>query len=175
MIDRLGSFLQHNLVVCLAVVLIPLKIIVLRLCGDSEAMAAAFLAIPEDIGYVCLGLILGDVATSEKSFRRHFGDSANASIDIVLVVVINVSVAVITHVLAKWGNDHFKSFRAAGLAGGSGSRAGQKQLEMPHAATDDDLRMIQIRHLSVFSTIYLTEIALTIYWLSWIAKVVANG
>jgi hypothetical protein len=43
MIDKLGGILQHNLVVLLAVVLIPFKWIVLRLVGDTEAQAMALI------------------------------------------------------------------------------------------------------------------------------------
>jgi hypothetical protein len=176
MIDTIGAFLHANLVVFLAVVLVPMKLIVLRLCGDSEAQSTALLAIPEDICYVSLGLILGDVATAGKAFRHHFNASSNISIDIILTAVLNVVVAVVTHGLAKWGNDHFKSFRAAGAARvPTPSSTAPQQIELPITATDENIRRIQVRHLAMFSLSYAIQIFLTIRWLAWIAKVVGNG
>ena len=80
MIDHIGDFLQHNLVVLLAVVLVPMKWVVLRVCGDTDAQAVALLSIPEDICYVTLGLILGDVVSSTGAFRKEFHGSSHISI-----------------------------------------------------------------------------------------------
>lgn len=153
-----------------------MKLIVLRLCGDNEAQSVALLSIPEDICYVSLGLILGDVAVSGHAFREHFHGSSNISIDIILTAVLNVLVAVVTHVLAKWGNGHFKSFRAAGASLiEKRDGKGPQQIELPIMATDDNIRRIQVRHLAMFSLSYAVQVWITISWLSWIAKVVANG
>jgi hypothetical protein len=82
MIDSVGGFLQHNLVVLLAVVLVPMKWVVLRLCGDSDAQSTALLTVPEDLCYVALGLVLADMANSGGAFRRYFKGSTHVSIDL---------------------------------------------------------------------------------------------
>lgn len=175
MIDSIGGFLQHNLVVMLSVVLVPMKWFVLRITGDNEAQAVALLAVPEDICYVTLGLILGDLATSGKAFRRHFEGSSHVPIDIFVTGTFNVAVAVVIHLLAKWGNDHFNGWRAAGVARTRNpSSPGPQQIELPITATDANIEMIQIRHVAVFSISYALQMAIVISWLAWIAKVVAN-
>lgn len=175
MIDRIGDFLQHNLVVLLAVVLVPMKWAVLRICGDTEAQAVALLSVPEDICYVTLGLILGDVASSGGAFRREFHGSSHPLIDIFVTAMLNVVVAILVHVLAKQSNDHFKSWRAAGSARVQTKNSpGFEQLELPMTATDENIQTIQIRHLAVFTLLYAMQLALSIWWLSWITKVLSN-
>jgi hypothetical protein len=175
MIDHIGDFLQHNLVVLLAVVLVPMKWVILRICGDSEAQSVALLSIPEDICYVSLGLILGDMANSGGSFRKYFQSSSHISIDIFVTATLNVFVAILVHFFAKKGNDHFKTWRAAGVARTRNPASpGPQQLELPITATDELIQRIQIQHMAVFSLLYATQLAMVIWWLSWIAKVVSS-
>jgi hypothetical protein len=175
MIDQIGDFLQHNLVVLLAVVLVPMKWVVLRICGDTEAQAVALLSIPEDICYVTLGLILGDVASSTGAFRKQFHASTHPSIDIFVTGMFNVVVAILVHFFAKHSNDHFKSWRAASSVRLRAKNSpGFEQLELPMATTDENFQTIQIRHLAVFSLLYALQLALSIWWLSWITKILSN-
>lgn len=148
-----------------------MKIFVLRICGDSEAQAGALLAIPEDICYVSLGLILGDIATSGRAFRKNFANSQNQVMDIIIVTVINLAVAAVTHWLAKWSNDHFKCFRAASYA--SHPNSGSSNKEGLAIGLIPNITIIKVRHLALFSIAYVIEIVLTISWLAWIAKVLA--
>lgn len=176
MIDRIGGFLQHNLIVLLAVVLVPMKLLVLRVVGDTEGQSTALLAIPEDSCYVALGLILGDVATGSHAFQKNFSGSAHASLDIVVTAVINVGVAVIIHKLAMTGNDHFNIWRAADVARVSDpSSVGPQQIELPLTPTDQQIRMIQVRHLAIFSLLYAIQMWIVVRWIAWIAKVMANA
>jgi hypothetical protein len=173
MIDNVGGFLQHNLVVLLAVVLVPMKWVILRLCGDSDAQSTALLTVPEDLCYVALGLVLADMANSGGAFRKYFKGSTHVSIDIFITASINVIVAVLVHVLAKWGNDHFNSFRAASVVRTKHSAyPGPQQIEMPITSIDNSLRTIQLRYMAGFVISYAVQLVLVISWLSWIAKVV---
>jgi hypothetical protein len=176
MIDLIGDFLQHNLVVLLAVVLVPMKWIILRVCGDEEAQAVALLSIPEDICYVTLGLILGDVANSSGSFRRHFQSSLHISLDIFVTAMLNVVVAILVHILAKRSVDHFKNWRAAGVARvRNPASPGFTQMELPMTPTDENIQTIQIRHLALFSLLYAIQLVVSIWWLSWVARVLGNA
>jgi hypothetical protein len=176
MIDHIGDFLQRNLVVLLAVVLVPMKWVILRVCGDSEAQAVSLLSIPEDICYVTLGLILGDIASSNGAFRKHFHTSSHISIDIFITAMLNIVVAILVHLFAERGTDHFKSWRAAGNARRpDSSPLAAKQLEFPLAPTDDNVQTIQIRHLALFSLLYAIQVGIAIWWLSWIAQVLSNS
>lgn len=176
MIDSFGGFLQHNLVVLLAVVLVPMKWVILRLCGDSDAQSTALLTVPEDLCYVALGLVLADVANSGGAFRKYFKGSTHVSIDIFITASINVIVALFVHLLAKWGNDQFNSFRAASVAGTRHSDyPGPQQIQMPIPSIDDHVRTIQLRYMAGFVIGYALQLVLVIWWLSWIAKVVGNA
>ena len=175
MIDRIGDFLQHNLVVLVATVLVPMKWLILRVCGDTEAQAVALLSIPEDICYVTLGLILGDVVSVSSSFRKHFAGSSHISIDIFIIAMLNVVVAILVHIFAERSNDHFKTWRAASVIRARNlSSPGPQQIELPHTATDGNIQTIQIRHMAFFSLLYACQLVLAIWWLSWIAKILVN-
>jgi hypothetical protein len=94
MIESISGFLQRNLIVLLAVVLVPMKMGILRLCGDTEAQRAAFQSIPEDLVYVSMGLILGDFATSGGAFRYYFAGSPHLPMDLAVVVMFGLLVAI---------------------------------------------------------------------------------
>jgi hypothetical protein len=64
MIDYLGGFIQKNLIVFMAIVLLPLKWVVVRLCRDREGEAVALMSVPEDLCYVALGLVMGTSSTA---------------------------------------------------------------------------------------------------------------
>ena len=175
MIEGISGFLQHNLVVLLAVVLVPMKLGILRLCGDSEAQKDALLSIPEDLVYVSLGLVLGDFATSGGAFRHFFAGSQHMTMDLAVTVMIGVIVAVAVHMLAKWTNDHFRGWRAASnvrfRSGVSNPLQGELQLQ----PADTNVRFIQIRHITLASTLFLFQLGITIRWLAWIASVLASA
>lgn len=172
MIDRVAGFVQHNLIVLLAVVLVPMKFVILRLCGDWEAQKVALLSVPEDLVYVSLGLLLGDFATSGGAFRRHFEGSAHILMDLFVTVLYGLAVAIIVHLLAKWTGDRVLSSRAAAEARVKNQAAGEEN-DLSPRPKDDDFRLIQVRHITIMSMLYLAQLVATIWWLAWIASVLA--
>lgn len=172
MIDHLGGVLQKNLIVFVAVVLLPLKWIIVRVCKDPEAEAVALISVPEDLCYVTLGLVLGDMVNSAGAFHKHFAGSEHVSMDIMITVGINLLVALGVHRLSQWSMSHFKNWRAAGSAR-TADNPQQGNLDIPNAG--DNITMIMLRHLFMFSTGYAGQLALVLVWLHWVAKVVANG
>ena len=174
MIESISGFLQRNLVVLLAVVLVPMKLVILRLCADSEATRAAFLSIPEDLVYVSLGLVLGDLATSGGAFRHHFSHSSHVPMDFAVTIGVGMVIAVGVHVVSKWTNDHIKSWRAAShVRMRTGPVPLQGELDLRPA--DHNIRLIQIRHIALCGMLYLIQLVMTIKWITWIASVLANG
>ncbi|MGI4829442.1 MAG: hypothetical protein ACRYFU_14790 [Janthinobacterium lividum] len=121
-IDAVGSFIQHNLVVFVAIVLLPLKWIVVRICRDREAEAVALMSVPEDICYVALGLVMGDIINSAGAFHKHFAGSSNVSADLLVTVAINLVVAFVVHRLGQSCAKQFRMWRAA-----TESKMGQKR------------------------------------------------
>ncbi len=174
MIDRIGSFLQNHLIVFVAIVLVPIKLAVLRWCGDDEGTRAAFLSLPEDLVYISLGLILGDVTASHGAFHRWFSHSRNEQMDLYVTVGAGIAVAVIVHLLSKWTNDNFKTWRAASAVSMRKKDANPQQQDLGLPTLDSNVLLIQIRHLALASTLYLLQLAITLKWLGWIARVLAN-
>jgi hypothetical protein len=174
-IESISRFLHHNLIVLLAVVLVPMKLIVLRLCNDNDAQKAAALSIPEDLVYVSLGLILGDFATSGGAFRKHFSNSQLVSMDLFVTVLVGVGVAIAIHVLAKFTNDQVKSWQAASQARFRAGLGDSLQQDLPLSPSDSNIRLIQTRHIALISILYLMQLGIAIRWLSWISGILANS
>lgn len=175
MIDSLAGFFQHNLIAMLAVILVPMKLIILRVCGDNEAQRAAFLSIPEDLVYVSLGLVLGDFATSGGAFRHYFAGSKQVPMALAVTVGIGVVVAIGVHLLAKWTNDNIRSWQAASHVALRPTSAHPNQTDLGLQTVDPNVRLIQTRHIALSSFLYLLQLGVTIRWLAWIAHVLANG
>jgi hypothetical protein len=174
MIDHIGGWLQHNLIVFIAVVLLPLKWIVVRLCKDPEAEAAALLSVPEDLCYVVLGLVLGDMTSSTGAFRHHFVKSDHVTIDLAVTVSFGITVALTVHRVAQRGVRHFQSWRAAGQSRTVDPLSGQsQQMELPITPLDANLTMIMLRHLLMFSGSYAIQLIVVLIWLHWVATVIA--
>ena len=175
MIDSLAGFLQHNLIVLLAVVLVPMKLAILRLCGDDEAQRAAFLSIPEDLVYVSLGLVLGDFATLGGAFRHHFAGSRQMTMALSVTVALGIMVAVGVHVLSKWTSDQVRSWQAASQVALRPTSTHPDQADLGLHTVDPNVRLIQTRHIALSAILYLLQLCITIRWLAWIAQVLANG
>lgn len=174
MIESIGGFLQHNLIVLLAVVLVPMKLGILRICGDGDAQKDALLSIPEDLVYVSLGLVLGDFATSGGAFRRFFARSQHITMNLAVTVMIGIIVAITVHLLAKWTNDHLKGWRAASNVRFRTGISDPLQTELQLEPADSNVRFIQIRHITLVSLLYLFQLGITIRWLAWIASVLSS-
>jgi hypothetical protein len=154
------------------VVILPLKWIVVRISRDPEAEAGALLAVPEDLWYVTLGLLLGDINSNSGAFRRYFARSSHASIDIVIAVSLNLAIALMIHRLARWVADHFRNWRAAGMA--RASNLSSQQMELPLETADENIKTLMIRHLFLFLVGYLGQLALVLIWLHCVAKVISS-
>ena len=134
MFDWAGGFLLHNLLVIVALVVIPLKLAIVKFCGDDEAQSGALLAMPEDLCYIILGLILADVDSGAKAFRRHFEGSTHVVADIVVVGLFTLALAVGTQLLAKMSNEDYKGWRAAAALQSSIPKAQSSAAVAPAAA-----------------------------------------
>ena len=175
MIEGISGFLQSNLLVLLAVVLVPMKLGILRLCGDAEAQKDALLSIPEDLVYVSLGLVLGDFATSGGAFRHLFASSQHVTMNLAVTVMIGVFVAIAVHLLSKWTNDHVRGWRAASNVRLRSGAANPLQGELQLGSVDTNVRVVQVRHIALASMLYLIQFVITIRWLAWIAGVLASA
>jgi hypothetical protein len=173
MIDLFGGFLQRNLIVFLAVVLLPLKWLVVRVSQDPEAEANAVLSVPEDLCYVALGLVLGDMINSHGAFHHYFSRSQHVSIDIMITVGLNLAIALLIHRLAQWGGGHFRNWRSAGMARNADLTS--RQIELPLRTADDNIRTLMVRHLVLFAISYLGQLTLVLIWLHWVGKVIASA
>lgn len=174
MIDWVGGFVEHNLVVFVAIVLLPLKWIVVRLWKDAEAEAVALMSVPEDICYVALGLVMGDMINNAGSFHKYFGTSKHISIDIGVTVAINVGIALLVHRLSQACAAQFRLWRAADNTRSTNDEPNSGQVALPLPDIADNVTTIMLRHLFLFSIGYAGQLVLVLGWLHWVAKVVAN-
>jgi hypothetical protein len=158
----------------LAIVLVPTKWVIFRICGDIEAQNTSLLSIPEDICYVSLGVILGDSASSFRAFKVYFRSSDHFYMDMFVTGVLGVIVAILVHWLSAYGVDHWKSWRASNQAISRTSEdSGDKQFELPITPIDENIRSIGIRHLVHFSFAYAVQLVIAVWWLSWVASVLS--
>jgi hypothetical protein len=175
MIDYLGGFIQKNLIVFMAIVLLPLKWVVVRLCRDREGEAVALMSVPEDLCYVALGLVMGDIINSAGALHRYFAGSNHLSIDMLITVAINLIVAFVVHRMSQSCTKQFRLWRAADEAKAADNRY-VDQLQLPqHPTVADGVHTLMLRHLALFSLGYAFQLMLVLIWLHWIAKVVANA
>ncbi len=170
MIERLGDFLQHNLVFFLAVILVPFKIVINRFCRDKEGEAAAILSIPEDLCYVALGLILSDLLTPAGALHRYFKGSKHIATNIAIVIAINIGVAITVHFLSQPMQSAYRRWRAT-----ESIITEPQQGELAFAASGDDaVDHLLAHHFITLAMLYSLQLAIVVVWLHWLAKVIAN-
>jgi hypothetical protein len=168
MIDQIAGFLQRNLVVFLAFLVLPLKWGVVRFWGDKEAEAGAIMAIPEDICYVVLGLVLGDVISSKGAFRRHFSASSRVDLDITVTVALGFFFALLIHPLSQIALRNFRGWRAAQAA-----TASREAENVTNAA--DNFMTLTTRHMLLFLLAYGGQVGIIYPWIHWIARVIGES
>jgi hypothetical protein len=167
MVEQIAGYLQRNLVVFLSVLVLPLKWTVVRICRDREAEGAAILAVPEDLCYVALGLVLGDVINSQGAFHRHFKGSPYPAMDMFVTVGFGLGFALSIHLLGQWSMLHFKSWRAAESAP---SLLGASKI--PNA--EKNFLTLTLRHMFLFLFGYGAQLGMILPWLHWIAGIISD-
>jgi hypothetical protein len=165
MIEAIAGFLEKNLVVCLAAFVLPLKWTIVRICRDREAEGAALLAVPEDLCYVSLGLVLGDVINSKGAFHHYFQRSPNLDMDMIVTLGAGLLVALFVHIFGQWSMRHFKQWRAAVMASIT------PEAQRIHNA-EDNFITLKIRHMFFFLFGFAVQLAIILPWIHWIAKVI---
>jgi hypothetical protein len=173
MIEWLAGLLQRNLVVCLAFVVIPMKWLIVRVCRDKEAEAVAILSAPEDLCYVVLGLVMGDVINGSGAFHREFGKSPYISMEIFLTVSLGLAIALGIHVLAQFADKHWKGWRAAERSLATDMKPKPGEVAIPNA--EDNFRTLQYRHMFLFLLGYGLQLVLIFPWIHWIANVIGRN
>ncbi|MHB1937857.1 MAG: hypothetical protein ACYCOR_14890 [Acidobacteriaceae bacterium] len=172
MIDAISGFIVRYLIVLVAAALLPLKWIVARVCRDRDSEAIVVLSLPEDMCYVALGIVLGDVVNHTGAFHRHFEKSQHVTMNIFVVAALNLVIVAMVHRLGQFCWNQYKHWRAAGALRTPDVDPRQGELAIPNA--DSNFRMIWSRHFSYLSIGYSAQLFLAGVWLHWVAKIVAN-
>jgi len=175
MVEQIGDFIQHNLILVLALVTVPLKYVAVRLCKDTEAEWPTILSIPEDLAYVALGIILADAISPSGAFRRHYADSKHAVTNIAILILGNVFLALLIHRVSQYTSRAFKNFRAADQARAHFVSKDETQLELPILASDTAFQHVFQQHLISFCLSYALQYFLVLLWLHRLARVVASN
>jgi len=176
MIERIGDILQKNLVVFVALCVVPLKWGIVRLCRDRESEAAALFAVPEDLCYVSLGLVLGDLVSANGAFRKHYSDSPHVSIDLCVVAALLLTAAVAIHQLFRATMHQYKGWRAA-------QEARTKFLGAPATTVNDqdktrkdnNYMLLIVRHLLLFCFAYMAQLAISLCILHYVSAVISGN
>lgn len=173
MIPYIAGLLQRNLVVCLAVVVIPMKWFIVRVCRDREAEAIAVMSAPEDLCYVVLGLVMGDVINNSGAFHKYFAGTPYISMEIFITVALGLGIALVIHVLSQFSDRHFKGWRAAERALGSDIDPKPGATPIPNA--EENFQTLMHRHMFLFLLGYGLQLVLIFPWIHWIAKIISNA
>jgi hypothetical protein len=176
MIERIGDFLQKNLVVFVALCVVPLKWGIVRLCRDRESEAAALFAVPEDLCYVSLGLVLGDLVSANGAFRKHYSNSPHVSIDLCVVGALLLIAAVAIHQLFRATMYQYRGWRSA-------QEAKTKFLGTPattvsdqdRARKNDNYMILIVRHLLLFCFAYMAQLGISLCILHYVGSVISGN
>jgi flagellar biogenesis protein FliO len=168
MIELIAAFLHRNLVVVMAVFVLPMKWGVVRICRDREAEGKAIMTVPEDLCYVAFGLVLGDVINSRGAFHHHFQASPNIDLDLFVTVGFALLIAIGIHVFGRWSVKQFDEWRAASAASSS-----KEAKDIPNS--EENFRTLTIRHMFLFLLGYGVQLAIILGWIHWIAKVISES
>jgi hypothetical protein len=85
-----------------------------RLSKDREGEAETLLAIPEDLCYVTLGLLLSTMTSDAAPLRKFFQGSPYVRTDGAILIAINFILAVVIHnMAAHWAKPQYQTWRAA--------------------------------------------------------------
>jgi hypothetical protein len=170
-IDRAGTWLLQNIVVFAAVVVVPLKMIVIRVCGDNEAMSLSFFAIPEDLCWVALGLVLGDVINGTGAFHKHYSSSKHANVDVAIFTVLGVVAAFVVHLCGQRANASFRSWRAAQKVRNLDPVPNQEVLNISNGM--NNFHLLLVRYLAAFSFFYAAQFFFSGLLLIEVAKIIS--
>jgi hypothetical protein len=173
MIREIAAFLHRNLVVCLGVVVLPAKWIIVRLCRDREAEAVAVLTFPEDLCYVVLGLVMGDVINDVGAFHKYFAGFPYTSMALFVIGAWGLFIAIAIHILGQWSTRHFHGWRAAEKSQILDIEPKPGHPRIPNA--DENFETLAFRHMFLFLVGYLIELGLIFPWLHWIAAVISSA
>jgi hypothetical protein len=172
MIPAIAELLHRNLIVCLAAVVIPMKWIIVRLCRDKEAEAIAVMSAPEDLCYVVLGLVMGDVINNSGAFHKHFAGTPYVSMEIFVTVAFGLMIALSMHVLGRYADRHLKGWRAAQKSLAADIETKPGDVAIPNA--EDNFRTLMYRHMFLFLMGYGLQLLIIFPWIHWIAKVIST-
>ncbi len=171
LIEFVSRFLHQYLVVCVALAIIPLKFFMVRLSKDREGEADTLLAIPEDLCYVTLGLLLSTMTSDAALLRKFFSNSPYPRTNGAVLIAINFLLAGLVHKIASsWAKPQYQTWRAA------------LEIRINHSHLDDDeglalrpeednLLYIVIHHFSKLLFSILLQLLFSGYWLYWIGRI----
>lgn len=172
LIELLGDLIHRNLVFVVALAIIPLKVIMLRVCQDKNAEMETILAIPEDLCYVTIGLTMSSLVANSGPLQSYFRSSSHVTTDVVIVLMINFTLTILVHKIAQsWTKVQYMNWRAALQVRGDQSAPDDPQLSLDLNASDENFLYIYIHHLSMFLISFIVQFSIVGFWLFKVAAV----
>jgi hypothetical protein len=171
-IELLGDLIHRNLVFVVALAIIPLKLIMLRVCQDKNAEMESILAIPEDLSYVTMGLTMSSLVAENGPLQSYFRGSAHVTTDIAIVLMMNAVLTIVVHKIGQsWTKLQYMNWMAALQVRGDQSIPEDSQLSLDLHAADENLLYIYLHHLSKFLISFIVQFSLVGFWLFKVAEV----
>jgi hypothetical protein len=173
-IDLLSRLLHQYLVACVALVIIPLKFVMVRLSKDRSGEIETILAIPEDVCYVTLGLLISTMS-SPGGLNGLFDHVTYPRTDEALLICGNCLLAIFVHKIAQHlTKPQYQHWRAAVEI-----RLNHQHLDPSETLTiqaaEDNLLYILIHYFSKLLFSLLLQLAAVAAWMYWIATLFKSG
>lgn len=174
-IELIGDWIHSNLVFTVALAIIPLKLMMIRLCRDRNAELETALAIPEDLCYISIGLILSSLSAGTGPLQNYFYASKHVKTDVAIVLTLNFFLVLLVHRIAqRWTKPQYMSWRAAIQVRGDNASHDDPQMELALEGSEDNLLHILLHHfLGLLFTLFL-QFSLVGFWLYNIAAIYSS-
>lgn len=172
LIEFFSRFLHQYVVVCVALAIIPLKFLMVRLAKDPAAEVETLFAIPEDLCYVTLGLLLSSMTTNFGPLHAYFASAKYPRTGAAILLFLNFCLAFVVHKIARvLTKPQYETYRAA-LELRINNASQDQGLNL--YAGEDHLMQIFLHHFTKLLLSVLAQLVLAGIWVYWMAKIFAS-
>lgn len=94
--------------------LVAVKLLVIRITGHRDSLWRAFLAIPEELAYIALGLIVAGISGTLPAFDKYYeAYSKHPHLNVCLLAAGGVLVCLLIHLNSRWVEYSFQGWKVA--------------------------------------------------------------
>jgi len=175
LIELIADLIHRNLVLTVALALIPLKLLMVRLCKDQDGEWETVMSMPEDLCYVSVGLLLSSLTAGRGPLQTYFSGFPHPRTDVAIILAINFALIVVLHKISQsWTRVQYMHWRAALAVRGDQNSADDLQLELNLSPSEDNVLHVLIHHLVGLLGSLLIQFVVVGFWLYRIAEVFSS-